>query len=472
MSGHSTAHEIAGRLAAEHGWTDPPLDWLAVAGTPSALATDLPIADMATAAQGLVGLSAAALHARRGGPEQTVTVDRRAASMSMTASAYLLVNGERATAWDPLTGYFAAADGWVYLHCQFAHLRDRLLAAFGLPNDPDTVRAALAGMPAQKIEDVAAAAGVCAIMRRDRATWQAHPHGRHLAGLPVLQLGRQGCVTDAPYAQRPVGCVRDAPLSGVRVLDLSRVIAGPMIGRTLAEHGADVLRIAGPELPFFEGLVINTGFGKRAAHIDLTSDAGREAFASLVRDADVVIDGYRPGALARRGFGPESLRALQPDLIYLTLSAFGETGPWGGRPGFDTYVQGATGLSQDGPDGPTRLPCQPLDYLTGYLGAATIMTALRRRLDEGGGWHAELSLARMAMWIWQEADRHGRDPDAPAANPDIRDVDELRWEMASEFGVLSALAPAVHLSETPPRWRTPPVPLGTHAPEWLSQGTG
>jgi crotonobetainyl-CoA:carnitine CoA-transferase CaiB-like acyl-CoA transferase len=245
-----------------------------------------------------------------------------------------------------------------------------------------------------------------------------------------------------------------------------------MIGRTLAEHGAEVMRVAGPGLPFFEGLVINTGFGKRSAHIDLTTETGRETFAALVRDADVVIDGYRPGALARRGFGLERLSELNPNLVYLTLSAFGEAGPWAGRPGFDTYVQCATGLSQDGPDGPSRLPCQPLDYLTGYLGAATIMTALRRRLDEGGGWRAELSLARMAMWIWQETDRHGRDPSPATANPDIGAVDNLRWQMDSAFGPLSALAPAVTLSETPPRWRTPPVPLGTHEPAWTGDDTG
>ncbi len=457
----SRAHQIVADLAASLGWPDPPLERLEVEETPTALATRLPIADMATAANALVGLAAAHIHELHGGPSQTVHVDRRHASLSMTASAYLTVDGEKAVNWDPLTGYFRAADGWVYLHCQFAHLRDRLLKTFDLPDEPEAVVAGLAALPAQEIEDRAAEAGVCAIMRRDRATWAAHPHAAVLAALPVLQLSRDGEALASPRRQ-----VSAAPLSGIKVLDLSRVIAGPMIGRTLAEHGAEVLRIASPNLPYFDSLVINTGFGKRSAHIDLETAEGRAALTDLVQDADIVIDGYRPGALAGKDFGPEALRALNPNLIYITLSAFGETGPWGGRRGFDTYVQCATGLSADGPDGPTRLPCQPLDYLTGYLGAATAMVALTRRTREGGGWRGELSLARMAIWIWEMADRLGEDPGAPEANPARDEIAELLDEMDSAFGRLSALRPAVTLSETPPRWRTPPAPLGTHPARW------
>ncbi|MEM7213275.1 MAG: CoA transferase, partial [Pseudomonadota bacterium] len=258
----------------------------------------------------------------------------------------------------------------------------------------------------------------------------------------------------------------DAPLAGVRVLDLSRVIAGPMMGRTLAEHGAEVLRVGAPHLPSFEGLVINTGFGKRAAFCDLRDAVGRDALAALIREADVLIDGYRPGALAGHGFGLEDLQRLNPELVYLTLSAFGETGPWGGRRGYDTYVQCATGLSQDGPDGPTRLPCQPLDYLSGYLGAASAMVALQRRIEEGGFWRVELALARTAIWVWEMTDLLAHETDPPAANPSLTEVGSIMVEMDSGFGQLRAMRPAVGLSQTPPMWRSAPVPLGSSEAVW------
>ncbi|MEL7000079.1 MAG: CoA transferase, partial [Pseudomonadota bacterium] len=333
-----TPNQITTELARDLGWPDAPIDRLSVDPTPTALATWMPIADMAAAAQGLVGLAAAAMHEARGGPVQDVSVDRWSASLSMTASAYLTVDGEKPVSWDPLTGYFCASDGWVYLHCQFPHLRNRLLEAFALPNDHDAVIAAFAKLPAQQIENRAAQAGVCAIMRRDRTTWDRHPQAAELKRCPVVSLERIADLPTDPSngararGRRPLnGWTGSSPLEGVRVLDLSRVIAGPMMGRTLAEHGAEVLRIGASHLPVFEGLVINTGFGKRSVHVDLRTDAGRDTLASLIREADILIDGFRPGALTALGLGQEALQDLNPNLIYMTLSAFGETGPWGGR---------------------------------------------------------------------------------------------------------------------------------------------
>ena len=454
------AHRIGKSLSEMLGWPDAPWDRVEVTQTPTGLATWMPIADMAAAAQGLVGLAAAALHEARSGPSQTVTVDRWAASLSMTSAAYLTVDGEKAVTWDPLTGYHRTADGWVYTHCQFAHLRDRLLAAFDLPNDPDIVKARFAEMSAQQIEDIAQAAGVCGIRLRSRAEWEAHAHGQHLSDKPVIDLARVG---DAPPPALPLG---EAPLSGVRVLDLSRVIAGPTIGRTLAEHGAEVMRIGAAHLPSFDSLVIDTGFGKHAAFVDLREAEGRETLARLIRDADVLVDGYRPGALAGRGFAPDELMRLNPSLVYIGLSAFGETGPWGGRRGYDTYVQAGTGLSAEGPDGPTRLPCQPLDYLGGYFGAASAMVALRRRLSEGGSWRIDLALARNAGWIWQWTDALGSEPAPPASNPSLEEVARLKVEMDSDFGRISSLGPARSLSVTPPVLRSAPVRLGSDQPVW------
>ena len=324
------AHEIGRSLSDLLGWSEASWEQVEVRESPTALATWMPIADMAAAAQGLVGLAAAAVHQARGGPAQTVEIDRWEASLSMTSAAYLTVDGEKAVSWDPLTGYHRAADGWVYTHCQFAHLRDRLLAALKLPNDPEVVKARLAQMPAQQIEDIAQAAGVCGIRMRSRDEWQAHPHGQHLANDPVVSLLRIGDAS-APDRQRNTDKHPNAPLSGIKVLDLSRVIAGPMIGRTLAEHGAQVMRIGAAHLPSFDSLVIDTGFGKRAAYVDLREAEGRNTLKNLTQQADILIDGYRPGALARHGFGIDALREMNPSIVYIGLSAFGETGPWGGR---------------------------------------------------------------------------------------------------------------------------------------------
>jgi hypothetical protein len=219
-----------------------------------------------------------------------------------------------------------------------------------------------------------------------------------------------------------------------------------------------------PNLPFLHALTVDTGFGKRSAFVDLETDDGREGLKALVREADVFIDGYRPGALDSKGFGPEALRALNPGLVRVTLSAFGETGPWGGRRGYDTYVQAATGLS----GGPSRLPCQPLDYLTGYLGAASVMAALRRRIAEGGAWDIEMSLARNAEWIWDWTDALPAETNPPKANPNPDALGGLMTEMTAEIGQVRALRPAAGLSETPPLWRSPPVPVGSGEPRWKS----
>lgn len=449
---------IARSLAGPLGWSALPWSEVDVSATPTALATPMPIADMAVAVQALVGLAAAALHSARGGVNQRVGIDRFEASLSTTPAAYLRIDGQRAGDWDPLTGYFAASDGWVYLHTAFPHLRHGLLAEFNLPEDKSAVSAGLALLPAQEIEDRAARSGVCAIKLRSRAEWTAHPQSEALRSVPVVGLNR---VSDAPPRPMTVG---DAPLSDVRVLDLSRVIAGPTMGRVLAEHGADVLRIGADGLPSLPELVIETGHGKRAAHLDLKTDAGRAGLLGLVREADILIDGFRPGALAALGLGSTDLQIVRPDLIHIDLSAFGGEGPWGGRRGYDTYVQAATGLAQMTNDGPVRLPCQPLDYFSGYLGAAAAMVAVRRRMIEGGGWRSQLALARTAMWIWDQSDCLPDEAEPPKSNP--ADPAELRWEVDSAFGRVSSLRPAVRLSETPAKWRLPPVALGTHDPVW------
>ncbi len=266
-----------------------------------------------------------------------------------------------------------------------------------------------------------------------------------------------------PRALPPVG---DRPLTGLRVLELTRVIAGPVCGRTLAAHGADVLHIASPHLPFV--IVEDTGRGKRSAHVDLRQPAGRETLRALLREADVFVQGYRPGGVAAFGFGPEEAAALRPGIVYVSLSAYGHRGPWAERRGFDSLVQTATGFNHAeaeaaGTDGPKPLPAQVLDHASGYLMAFGALAALLRQTTEGGSWLVRVSLARTGHWLRDL----GRIPNGLAI-PDtgFADVGDLLERSQSGFGAMTAVRHAGQLDLTPPYWERPAVPLGTHPARW------
>jgi crotonobetainyl-CoA:carnitine CoA-transferase CaiB-like acyl-CoA transferase len=262
----------------------------------------------------------------------------------------------------------------------------------------------------------------------------------------------------------------ERPLSGIRVLDLTRVLAGPTCARTLAEHGADVLRIAAAHLPSFEALVMDTGHGKRSAHLDLRDEQDASRMRELMREGDIFSQAYRPGALDRLGFSAEALAALRPGIVYVSLSAFGHEGPWRDRRGWDSLVQNVSGIvAEHAVDGQPRLmPAQPIDYLTGYLGAFGALLALARRARDGGSYLVRVSLAQTGRWISER----GRVEQAVAAAqpPDLPDDELAKLTMESEtpFGRLRHLAPVVQLSETPARWERPAAPLGSSEPVWLS----
>ncbi|MEE8445783.1 MAG: CoA transferase [Alphaproteobacteria bacterium] len=445
------------------GWADAPLDLLRIDDGPDLLPTRYPLADIATGTLAAVGLAASELGRLGTGRAQTVTVDRAAAGIGMSRAEYLRVDGEIRDRWDPVTGFYPARDGrWVYLHGNFPHLRDGLLALLGAENSKESVAQAVAGWDADALEDAGTEAGLCTAAVRTREQWQAHPHRRAVAALPLVEITRVG---DAPPRPLPDA---ERPLGGVRVLDCTRVIAGPMAGRTFAEHGADVLRINGPHLPFIEALVINTGIGKRSCFVDLRDADGVATLEKLTTDADVFFNSYRPGALVARGFGPERLAEMRPGIVSVSLDAWSRAGPFAPRRGYDSLVQATYGLSVVGEDGrPKRLPCQPLDYLTGYLAAFGAMEALRRRVTEGGSWQVSLSLARIAEWIFEMTDELGFIADVPDRAPTPDELGAWMQEMESDFGRLRFLRPAVSMSETPPSWDHPPVPLGTDPAVWI-----
>ena len=260
----------------------------------------------------------------------------------------------------------------------------------------------------------------------------------------------------------------DRPLAGLRVLDLSRVIAGPVAGRTLAAHGADVLLISGPDLPFIPWLTIDTGRGKLTSFVELRSEQGRQVLRDLLADADIFSQGYRPQSIAALGFSPEDAAKINPGIVYVSLSAYGHAGPWAGRRGFDSLVQTATGFNHAegeaaGVEGPKELPAQMLDHGTGYLMAFGAMMAKARQAREGGSWHVRVSLARTGQWLWNL----GRVADGFAIE-DLKGeaVKPLIEEIPSGFGPLRSVKHSAMLSKTPAFWARPAMPLGSHPPQW------
>ncbi|MEU9886432.1 CoA transferase [Sphaerisporangium sp. NPDC051011] len=404
----------------------------------------------------------------------------REAAIAFRDERYFRVGGEVAAMWAPLSGDYRTADGWARLHCNFDHHRDAALRALGLPLDADeaAVAEACAGRTALDVEEAVTEAGGCAAAMRSRAEWKAHPQSAAVADTPLMAIGRMddhgsraapglpgtdtglGADTEPGADVAPAG-VGGGPLGGVRVLDLTRVIAGPVASRALAAYGADVLRVGAAHLPEVPGLVVSTALGKRSCEIDLRTREGAATFRELVAGADVLIQAYRPGALAALGFGPDDLAAIRPGIVCVDISAYGTRGPWAGRRGFDSLVQMATGIAHEGGDGdrPVPLPAQVLDHATGWLAALGALAGLQRRRSEGGSWHVELALARVAQWL----DGLGRVDGRDVAEPDASDLLET---MHTPQGRLTYVrAPGV-IGDLRPRWTSPPPGRGEHPPAW------
>ncbi len=452
------------------GERDAALECVRLTGQEPALPSSFAVGTAAQASIAVSALAAAELHGLRGGMPQQIDVDMRHAAIEFRAEQYLRVDGAPAPEFrDKLTRTFQCGDGrWVRIHANFPHHRDGVLRILGCRHDAGAVADALRSRDAFGFEQEAAAAGMVVTAMRSFDEWDAHPQGQAVAGLPLLSIERLG---DAPPRPLPPAA---RPLSGVRVLDLTRVIAGPVCGRTLAGHGADVLLVSTPHLPSIEPLVMETGLGKRACWLDLRTLRDKQAFEALLGEADVLVQGYRPGALDALGLGPEAAARRRPGLVYVSLCAYGEAGPWAARRGFDSLVQTASGFNHaeaqaGGATEPAPLPAQALDRATGYLMAYAVMAALMRRSREGGSWHVRLSLAQTGHWLRGL----GRIGDGlQAAMPAFNDIADLTGQHASGFGMLTVVRHAARMSGTPVRWDLPAMPLGSHAPAWLTRAAG
>jgi len=433
-----------------------------IVGADPVLATRFRVGEAAAAALAACGLEAAEIWRLRGGRSQRVRVDVVGAAASLVGFAFQRAENPAAIpAFDParnVTDIYATRDGGYFLlHGSFPDTQARALRFLGCDEDKKAVAERIAGWNAQALEDAIAERGLCGARVRSAAEWAAHEQGRALARLPVVEVIKLG--DSAPEPFRP----GTRPLDGVRVLDLTRVLAGPTCGRTLAAHGADVLRLGSPKLPFIAPFVIDTSHGKRSAYLDLDDARDADRLRALARGADVLTQGYRSGALERRGFGPAELHALRPGIIYTSINCYGHEGPWTRRPGWEQLAQSVTGIAHEhgGASGPRLLPAAATDYNTGYLAALGTMIAVRRRSREGGSWHVRASLCQTGMWL--ERMRRS-DAEGPGLRPEQIQPYLTRSETA--YGPLHHLGPIVELSETPARWVLPTPPLGTHAPVW------
>jgi crotonobetainyl-CoA:carnitine CoA-transferase CaiB-like acyl-CoA transferase len=415
------------------------------------------------AALAAVGMAASDLWSlRTGRPRQRIRVNVRAAAASLRSNRYLRVNGAPLPeVWDPLSGFYPVAGGrWVSIHSNFAAHRDAALRVLGTAADRAAAEEASRGWDGNALEDAIHAAGGCAGLARSAAEWQQHPQHAAVGAQPLLEIVRIG---DAPPQPLPRGA---RPLDAVRVLDLTRVLAGPTCGRTLAEHGADVLKIGAAHIPDMKTTELDTGIGKLSAQLDLRTDDGAGTLRELLREADVFSQSYRPGTLAARGFSPQQAAVVRPGIVYVSLSAWGDTGPWRNRRGFDSIVQTVSGMALESGEKPRYMPVSAIDYVSGYLMAFGAMVALGRRAREGGSWLVRVSLARTGRWIVDLGDSGAAAiAQLPAELPQP-EIDLLTTEIDAPSGRVRHLKPVLEMSETPPDWIRPPVPAGHHRAEW------
>ncbi len=388
------------------------------------------------------------------GPQEQFHTESSSVAAAFASLDHLRIDGRRPAGFAPLSGYFPARDGWVRVHANYPH-HARVLSSVLGSDSKEGLGDAIASLSAVDVAHRVTDAGGLAVAVRTPQDWRESPEGCSVDTQPWIRFDLVEALGPALEAGRR--------LAGVRILDLTRVIAGPVATRFLALLGADVLRIDPPAVPELIDQYIDSGFGKRSAESDFADPAQREKLTALLQRADVLITGYRPGALEKFGLDPHTLRERYPSLVVVTLDAWGDQGPWGRRRGFDSLVQAAVGIGrlygQLNAAGwrPGALPVQALDHSTGYGVAAAALALLARRSTDGAGW-AHLSLARTAHLLM----------DLPASGGDRRELDVPREETESIFGHLSLASPPVFARGSRIGYRGAPGPYGADPLEWAA----
>jgi len=444
----------------EPSWPKLPLPWATedlVRGPRRWWDGRLDVEGLAVASVAAAASAANSLAAARGSSWRSFVASGLVGA-SFGSISRLRVEGEPVAAWGELSGFFRTRDGWIRLHGNYPH-HARIIRAELRAADRAGVAAAIQEREAVELEQSIRAAGGIAGALRTPEVWRRHPHhGAAIADRPLVTL-------DAPTgAGRPLGTSTSLPLHGFRVLDLTRVIAGPTAARFLGALGADVLHLDDPARPELLDQHLDTGFAKRTALLDLTGEEELRIARQLAATADVILTGYRPGALARFGLDRRTLLAEHPHLVVVELSAWGDIGPWGRERGFDSIVQSVSGIATTcaGSDsGPGALPVQALDHATGYLIATAAMRLLARRPQEGGA-SARLALARTADWLLQ----HPATDISAAAGFDGPECPLWLASAASPYGDLEYVRPPLFADDVPLDFPSTPRRYGQDPPEW------
>ncbi|MGL5816533.1 MAG: CoA transferase [Phycicoccus sp.] len=437
-------------------------------GPGDVLPSVLPVGGLAVGSVAAAGLAGCAL-----GLGQQVRVDPRQVAVSFRADQLQTVDGSGTPGFAPLSGLFRAADGWVRTHANYPHHRERLLRALGLGPTVERAEfaAAVGERRAQDVEDVVVAHDGIAVRVRTWDEWcsgdQASAVDRHdllrVSPADGVRLDDVVGATALGSGDRS-GRGRGSAAGRPRVLDLTRVIAGPVATRTLALLGCDVLRVDSPRLPELEAQHLDTDSGKRSTLLDLDDRHDLSLLHELLAEADVLVTGYRPGALAAYGLDVGAVAERHPHVVHASLSAWTTSGPWGGRRGFDSIVQAATGIamleSRDGGT-PGALPAQALDHATGYLLAAGVLTALRVRAASGGTWRVAAHLARTAHWLLRAERRPG-----PVLAEQVADTAPWLVETATPSGLVRQPRPALRVDDGPREFAWVGRRWGTDEPAW------
>ncbi len=445
---------------------------VAITGADPVFSTKFKIGETCAAVVAGIGVAVSDIWELKTGRRQNVAIDVRRAAAALRSTTYMQrpradgsfenVVNKNHESMIKITQPWLTKDGrWALPHFGLPNLQKKMLALLECEPNPDSVGKAVAKWDAIDLENAIDEIRACGGMVRSNAEWLDHPHGQVLAAKPIVEVFKIGDSDPEPF---PEG---QRPLSGIRALDLTRILAGPIAGRTMAEHGADVLMVAAEHVPQIREHVMDTSHGKRSCFLNLTvaEEAGR--LKELVGDADIFSQGYRPGVLENMGFGPEELAAHRPGLIYVSISCFGADGPFSHRGGWEQVAQTVTGICNEGrPDRPALLPAAACDYTTGYLAAYGALLALARRARDGGSYHVRVSLCQSGMFIYRQGATAFDNSDMNLSESELA---ELRIDSEPEQGSLRHLGPVLHLSESQPHWVRPTPVLGGNAPEWLDE---
>jgi hypothetical protein len=448
------------------GLTPPSNTSFEVSGEDPFFRSPMNLATGASAALVMLGSAVDDIWHLRHDKRQHISIDSRHAALSLLSAWLLTIDGESAflkladrDGHNQVSGAFECEDGQrIHLQPGFAHHSDATLSVLNCEPSPTAVATAIRKWRSGSLETALSEAGVPAVIIRDWPTWQQHPQGIAMTDIPVVEIEKIG---DAPAVMPAPSRL---PLSNIRVLDLTRVLAGPTCSRILGEFGADVLHVDSPHLPDLKPGQADTAHGKRMTFLDLEQQQDSDVLGSLSDTTDVFVQSYRAGSLARRGFGPNELAQHRPGIVYVSVNCYGHHGPWINRPGYDGNAMAATGINliQNAPPEP-GIAIAMNDYCTAYWGAYGALRALHKRATEGGSWHVKVSLTQSAMWFLRMGVPHDRTRGLPANEITSLASDYMSAEDTA-YGRLMQLTPALNLSETPPAWRRKtPLPGSSEA---------